>query len=175
MSELTSYGQNSLYYFLHTFNKSQNAQIYIASNLHNEFEGYALISDCGFGRIIVSNPYCFFSGILFIFFGLLNNTSGILQNIYETLFKDKSVSKTYELPALHLLSICSVRAGAGSELIKYICSKVADDYSRIILTTDLYDNDSVISFYEKNGFKKVENISRLSGREMMLMTKSIGG
>lgn len=174
-SELTSYGQKSLYYFLNTFNKSRNSQIHIVVNSEEDFDGYALTSDRSFGRIIFSDPYCFYYGMLFIIFGLLNNTCGTLRNIYETLYSSKSISKTYELPALHLLSICSVRAGAGSELIKYICEKVADDFSTIILTTDRYNNESVISFYVKNGFKQVDQISRTSGREMILMMKRIGG
>lgn len=158
---LSSLGENFLIHFYSSINKIENS-ICLGLYFNNKLVGFAI----GVNHMKSFYPNLFRKNF-FQFFRIL--IKKIIKNpkIFF-LFYFKIFSRYISLRTIpdkgyyDLLSICVChehqKLGQGNFLLSSFEKKVSEKSSNISLTTDKFDNESVINFYKKNGYDIVGNI-----------------
>ena len=140
----------------------------ISFDKHGNHNGFAVgfTDPSVFYKMLKKNYFRF---ILPVFLGLLRRPyllHNILRGVLRVIKSEKRVDRDY---TCELASIGAVKKGGGigSMLLKnFVAEAIKKGASNVSLTTDRYNNDSVISFYRSFGF--VDSGSEKRGDREML-------
>lgn len=172
---LTSLGDSFLEtYYRHSL-KSQDCIAVCACNDNNEIVGFAVGSILSRGyhkRLITKNLGAF------IFTGLIIAATKPAAIIRLMLNLNKNSNPDDDGQYAELLSIAvsdSMKGqGIGKELLAEFEQKLKNHAcNKVVLTTDYYNNDNVIMFYKKQGYKIYYDFVTYPKRRMYKMIKSI--
>ena len=140
----------------------------ISFDKHGEHTGFAVgfIDPSVFYKILKKN---YFRLILPVFLGLLRRpylVLNILRGVLRVIKSKKRVDRGYTCE-LASIGVVKKGGGIGSLLLKnFVVEAIKKGASDVSLTTDRYNNDSVISFYRSFGF--VDSGSEKRGNREMI-------
>lgn len=123
-------------------------------------------------KLLINNLFDFSLRALII---LLTNPKAIVR-LSQNL--DKAKNKSDDGQYAELLSICVLKSlkgsGTGKQLIEIFEQElIKKGCKQVVLTTDFFNNDDVISFYKKQGYNIYYEFVTYPNRKMFKMIKTI--
>jgi GNAT superfamily N-acetyltransferase len=165
---MTLMGRPFLVAYYSTVLKYKGSISLISFDKHGDYNGFAVgfVDPSVFYKILKKNYFRF---ILPVFLGLMRRpylVVNIFRGMLRVIKSEKRLNRVY---TCELASIGAVKKGGGigSVLLKnFVVEAIKKGASNVSLTTDRYNNDSVISFYRSFGF--VDSGSEKRGNREML-------
>ena len=170
---LTSLGKRFLEtYYTASVNSSTSIGIGIFDSDGN-LNGFAsgTFQSAGFHQtLLLQNAFLFFKSLLII---LLRRPQDIIRLIKNINKKSNKIDDKQYAELLSIAILPSLKGlGYGKVLLEEFENKVKlYKVSKIALTTDFNDNDSVIKFYKKCGYEVYYQFLAFPNREMLKMIK----
>ena len=123
-------------------------------------------------RLIKSNIFDF----IIISLKLFLTKPGSLIRLMKNLDKNSSIDDKGEY--CEILSIAVSESdqgkGIGKKILSFVEEKLKKDkYNKLSLTTDFYNNEDVLNFYKKNGYKVLSEFYTYPKRKMYRLVKDI--
>jgi GNAT superfamily N-acetyltransferase len=173
---LTSLGDSFLkLYYSSVINSPKGLVICLFDN-NNNLVGFAAGTYCskGFHKEILLNN--FFSYVWVLFNVVLFRPKAIIR-LFKNLNKRKNIEVDKGMYA-ELLSIAVPPEykgmGYGKILLKAFETELKySDSDKIALTTDFINNENVLSFYEKSGYKLLYEFTTYPNRKMVKLIKEL--
>lgn len=166
---LTSLGEGFLYELFKNF-LHDDSSISKVVEKDKHIKGYEVGS---LNPDILFRKMLFHKGYMFLFYSvkaLIKNPVFVSQKmLYALRYRGEQPQKLINSALLSSIGVdpLSSKNGYGSMLIKAFCDEAfSKNASAVYLTTDINENDSVNSFYIKNGFKLDGVIKQTKGRIM---------
>lgn len=165
--------------FLNTYYKScfkdSECIAYCATDKENQIVGFivgALVSHGFHKRVLLKNIVSFF---IVLFLAFLTNPSNILR-LFLNLNKNKSVDNLFDFSEILSIGVSPfhLRLGIGKKLLLLFENEVFERGKRIIfLTTDVLNNDKVVSFYFTSGYLPKSEFVSYPNRKMYILEKTL--
>lgn len=173
---LTSLGGDFLRFYYKSFIKNKETVCLVAVD-NREIVGFsaATMKSKGFNsRLIYSN------GIAFIgwsFKMLFTNPKALVRLVKNLTKKSDSVTDNEDYSELFSIGVSSTcqGKGVGSLLLSETETKLLNKgVQKLSLTTDYYNNESTIAFYQRNGYRVLYRFTTYPDREMYRFIKDLG-
>tara|TARA_R110001592_G_scaffold316102_3_gene592333 strand:+ start:21094 stop:21690 length:597 start_codon:yes stop_codon:yes gene_type:complete len=167
---LSSLGYDFLYTFYTTFIIADSLGRLYCVEINNEIVGFSAVvfdSKGSTGRIVKAN-------LRFFLWYVIKNSFRV--KLFINLLKRVIFEKGLQVSGPELLSIATSEStkGIGKALLKYTINELKLlGYSNLSLTTDKYDNESVIAFYKKVGFEMQGDFRTIDDRQMIRFNKNL--
>lgn len=172
---LTTLGRQFLITFYKSFIKSNEAVTVVSYDESGDLTGFAMgsVRAAGFyKRLLLTNIMCFSIETA----RLLFKNPGAIIRLTRNLTKsgEKETNRDYS----ELLSISTLPEfkgqGVGNQLLEAFESRVKEKSGYFIsLTTDYYNNEDVVRFYTRCGYKVAEDFITYPDRRMYRMIKAL--
>ncbi len=172
---LTSLGKGFLKLYYSCGLKSKESIFLCALKEEGEFAGFCFGTKLARGfhkRLIINNLFSFAIFGIKLFF---TRPKAILRLMFNL---EKKVSDNDDGNYAELLSIAvspnTSQKGIGKALLMaFEAEAKINNSKRIALTTDFYDNDSVVSFYLNSGYIRFSEFTAFPDRKMLKFIKDI--
>jgi ribosomal protein S18 acetylase RimI-like enzyme len=172
---LTSLGYSFLLTYYHSSLKCKDCVAVCACSEENEIVGFALgtvLSNGHHKRLLLSNLFSFSMRAIVIF---ITKPKAILR-LYKNLSKSTDTNDNGQYAELLSIGVLNFLKGKGvgkglidrfeQELILRGCKQIA-------LTTDYFNNDSIVNFYKKQGYNHYYDFVTYPNRRMNKMIKNL--
>jgi GNAT superfamily N-acetyltransferase len=172
---LTSLGSKFLYAYYSSCLKNKDTIAIGVIDLNNNLNGFAIgtLNASGYHlNILINNFYLFFMSLIKIVCFKPNIFIRLILNLNKN--SKKSDIKDYA----ELLSIAVMPEHKSSGLGKLVLQNFEINAKKrgakkIALTTDFYNNESVLKFYQRNSYKVYYDFTTYPNRKMYKMIKDI--
>ncbi len=172
---LTSLGESFLNRYYSFSLKTEESITFCAVDEKKNIIGFCFGTELskGFHKRLVKNNFTSFLLIgLRVLFSRPNALFRLLFNM------EKKASKNDTGDYTELLSIAvsknASKMGIGKTLLKAFENEAKSrKCERIVLTTDLYENNSVIAFYQAMGYKELSVFTAFPNRKMLKLSKNL--
>jgi len=173
---LTSLGGDFLRFYYRSFIKNKETVCLIAVD-NREIVGFsaATMNSKGFNsRLICSNIISFLG---WSFKMLLTNPEALVRLVKNLTKKSDSVTDDEEYAELFSIGVSPTCQGIGvgslllSETETTLFKK---GVQRLSLTTDYYNNEATIAFYQRNGYRVLYQFTTYPNRKMYRFIKDLG-
>lgn len=172
---LTTLGHSFLKCYYKAVSSHQESIAYCAKDVNGNIIGFATGSKHAFGynkKLVKTNFILFCFQAIKLIFSHPNALLRLLRN-FEKKTNPSDKGDYAELFSIAVLPEAR-SLGVGKSLLNHFeISAKENGCKRIALTTDFYNNESVLAFYEKNGYKVFYEFTTYPNRKMYKLIKDL--